>query len=264
MRQVLGRKQSMKPETESLWWDVIDHIEDYVSRAEVDRAADIARARIVEMTNGKKAEYSWSGGKDSLAIAALCQSVGIYKCQCFFTNLEFPAWEKFLFDNAPAGCEMVNVGFGLDYLVDHPEMIFPRGQLALRWPQQVQRAQFLRHLLETDIDVLITGHRLIDGNSNCGTNGIRKKSGGKILFTPIFDWPHELLFAFLHYNNIPLPFIYKWDRGFFEGTHLWVERFNYQQVYDIDPSVVIQAAAKLPSAKKFLEKLNHANSHEKT
>ena len=81
------------------------------------------------MTESKKASYSWSGGKDSLVIAELCQSVGIYKCQCFFTELEFPVWKKFLFENAPAGCEFVNVGFGLDYLVEHPEMIFPRGLL---------------------------------------------------------------------------------------------------------------------------------------
>ena len=261
MRQVLGRKQGMKPEDEKIWWNVINHIDEYVSANEVERATDIARARILKMTDGKKAAYSWSGGKDSLAIAALCQSVGIYKCQCFFTDLEFPAWKKFLFEHAPAGCEMVNVGFGLDYLVEHPDMIFPHGKTALRWPQQVQRAQFIRHLLGTDIDVLITGHRLIDGNDNCGTNGIRRKAGGKILFAPIFDWTHEMLFAFLHYNQIELPFIYKWNRGFFEGTHLWVERFNYQQVYDIDPTVVINAAKKLPSAKKFLEELTNANSH---
>ena len=133
------------------------------------------------MTESKKASYSWSGGKDSLVIAELCQSVGIYKCQCFFTELEFPVWKKFLLENAPAGCEFVNVGFGLDYLVEHPEMIFPRGQLATQWAIQVQRKQFLRNLLNNDIDVLITGHRVIDSNNNCGQNGIRRKSKGKNL-----------------------------------------------------------------------------------
>lgn len=255
MRQVLGSKLSMKPEDEVKWWNVINHIEDYVSFSEVERATEIARARILKVTNNKKAAYSWSGGKDSLVVSELCKSVGIYKCQCFFTDLEFPTWKKFLLDNAPVGCEFVNVGFGLDYLAEHPEMIFPRGKLAVQWAIQVQRKQFLRHLLDSDINVLITGHRLIDSNSNCGVNGIRKKAKDKILLAPIYDWSHELLFAFLHYHKIELPFIYKWYRGFFEGTHLWVERENYQQVYNIDPSVVVQAAEKVPSAKKFLENL---------
>ena len=100
---------------------------------------------------------------------------------------------------------------------------------------------------------MITGHRFIDSNDNSGKNGIRRKTGGKILYAPIFDWTHEMLFAFLHYHKIELPFIYKWYRGFFYGTHVWAERQNYEQVYEIDSQVVIDAAKVLPSAKEFLK-----------
>ena len=111
---------------------------------------------------------------------------------------------------------------------------------------------------------MILGHRTIDGNV-CGKDGVRVQRQGGILLAPIFDWTHELLFAYLHYNKIELPFVYKWPRGFRHGTHNWAERSmddideGYREVYKIDPSVVIQAAEKLPSARKFLEELNNAD-----
>ena len=258
MKQVLGRKQSMKPSDETKWWEVINHIEDYVSKVEVERATDIARARILRITNGKKAAYTWSGGKDSLVISDLCQSVGITNCQCFYTGLEFPKWKKFLFENAPAGCEMIYVDFDLDYLAKHPEMIFANGRLSQIWNKKIQQEHFRKYLEESEIDVVIIGHRTIDGN-NCGKEGIRVQKKGGILYAPIYDWTHELLFAYLHYNNIELPPIYRWLRGFRHGTHNWAERSTptvnegYAEIYEIDPTVVIQAAEKLPSAKKFLE-----------
>ena len=268
MKRVLGRKQSMKPKDENFWWKVINNIEEYVSREEVARASDIARAKILQMTTGKRAAYTWSGGKDSLVIAELCRSVGITACQCFYTGLEFPAWKKFLFANAPAGCEMIYVDFDLDFLVRHPEMIFANGRISQIWNRKIQQEHFRRYLKEKNLEVLILGHRTIDGNV-CGKEGIRIQREGGILYAPIYDWSHEQVFAFLHYNKIELPFIYKWLRGFRHGTHNWAERSTpsvnegYREIYKIDPSVVIQAAEKLPSAKKFLEEIKNADRDEK-
>lgn len=268
MKRVLGRKQSMKPADEKVWWDVINNIEEYVSREELARATDIARARILKMTSGKKAAYTWSGGKDSLVISDLCQSVGITACQCFYTGLEFPAWKKFLFENAPTGCEMIYVHFDLDFLARHPEMIFANGRTSQIWNKKIQQEHFRKYLHDKKIDVVIIGHRTIDGNV-CGKNGIRFQRQGGTLYAPIFDWSHELVFAYLHYKGIELPFMYKWIRGFRHGTHNWAERSTptlnegYREVYAIDPLVVIQAAEKLPSARKFLEEMKSANSNKK-
>ena len=266
MKKVLGRKQSMKPADEKVWWNVINHIEEYVSEEEVARATDIARARILKMTSGKKAAYTWSGGKDSLVISDLCQSVGITACQCFYTGLEFPAWKKFLFENAPADCEMIYVDFDLDFLAQHPEMIFANGRISQIWNRKIQQEHLLKYLHNESLDVVIIGHRTIDGNI-CGKDGVRIQRQGGILYAPIFDWSHELLFAYLHYNKIELPFMYKWVRGFRHGTHNWAERSTptvdegYREVYAIDPSIVIQAAEKLPSARQFLEEMKNANSN---
>ena len=83
MKIVLGRKQSMKPDDENLWWNVINNIEDYVSLEETEQATKIARERILQVTLGKKSAYIWSGGKDSLVISDLCRNVGIENCQCW-------------------------------------------------------------------------------------------------------------------------------------------------------------------------------------
>lgn len=259
MKKVLGRKQSMKPADEQLWWNVINHIEDYVSREESARATDIARARILKMTNGKKAAYAWSGGKDSLVISDLCRSIGVTACQCFVSGIEYPAWEKFLLLNAPPNCEIINVGFDLDFIAKHDKLLFAQGKIEQFWNVNVRQKYLKKYILDKKLEVLILGRRTIDGNV-CGKNGVRIQRQGGIVYSPIFDWSHELLFAYLHYNKIELPFIYRLPRGFFFGTHFWVERDSFAEVYAIDPSIVVEAARKLPSAKKFLEDLNNAAS----
>lgn len=248
----LGRKQSMKAEDEIKWWRVIDNIEHYVSRSEVEAATIEALNKIKKMTEGKKTAYMWSGGKDSLVIADLCKHAEITKSFCLVTGLEYPEWLKFLQKNKPPNCETINIDYDLDFIAEHNELLFAEGKIEQFWNINVRQKYFQKIILENKLDVLILGHRKIDGNI-CGNDGIRTPRYGKILYAPIYDWSHEILFAFLHYHNIPLPFIYKWYRGFFYGTHNWAERQNYEQVYEIDPQVVIDAAKVLPSAKEFLK-----------
>ena len=64
-----------------------------------------------------------------------------------------------------------------------------------------------------------------------------------------YQWRHE-------------PCIYGWKDGFIQGTHAWPERDfcdtleqGYREVYEIDPSSVIKAAKKLPSAAAFLREV---------
>ena len=262
IERLLCRKQNMKPADQANWWKIINNIDHYVSRTSVEGATQIVRQKILSITQGKRAAYSWSGGKDSLVIADICQSIGITKCQCIITDVEYPKWESYMRLNAPPVCKMVEVGFGLSYLREHPEMNFPRGKTFQKWYQMVQRNNFTAYMKDENLDVLILGHRTIDGNV-CGINGIRRNASGGILYAPLHAWSHEMLFAYLFYHGIELPFIYKWKNGFYQGTHWWPARKvdsveqGYQEVYEIDKSVVINAAAVLPSAKKFLESVKN-------
>ncbi len=243
---------------EAKWWAVINRIEEYVSNAEVAAATAEALDRIKAAVAGRNAAFAWSGGKDSLVIADLCQRAGLTKSFCLVTGLEYPAWLKFLRDNKPPNCEIVDVGFGLEYLASHSEMIFPQGKIFQRWYNQVQHKNHARYMKANNLDVLILGRRKIDGNC-CGSGGAVVSRDGRLTYSPLFDWCHELLFGYMHYNGLELPEMYRWRRGFYNGTHNWAERKvesvaqGYSEVYEIDPTILIEAAKILPSAKEFLE-----------
>ena len=56
------------------------------------------------------------------------------------------------------------------------------------------------------------------------------------------------------------PNIYGWKNGYLCGTHPWPARQwtggtenGWREVYDIDPSIVIEAAEKIESARAFLK-----------
>ena len=242
----------MTAEDEQKWWNVINNIEKYVSRAEVEIATAEVLDRIKTITTNKKVAYAWSGGKDSLVIADLCKRAEIIKSFCLVTELEYPQWLKFLQENKPPNCEIINVGYDLDFIAKHSELLFAVGKLEQFWNINIRQKNFKKYIQKNKLEVLILGRRKIDGNF-CGKKGLRLSNDNCIIYSPIFDWSHELLFAYMHYNKIELPFIYKLQRGFNFGTHLWVERDTFQEVYDIDPSIVIKAAEKIPDARKWLE-----------
>lgn len=258
MNIVLGRKQVNKPNDS--WQYVVDHIEDYVTREECDKATEAMKQRISEAVSGKKAAFAWSGGKDSLVLADICRQIGVTKCALFMTRLEYPAFESWLLENKPEGCEVIMLPYDLDWLKQHPEMLFPRGKEMQLWHKIVQRHSMISYFNKEHLDILMIGHRRKDGNT-CGKDGFTRRKHGEVLYAPLYDWSHEMIFAYLHYNGIELPLIYKWDKGYFNGTHFWPSRIcdspeqGWREVYAIDPTVVVKAAEKLDEARSFLKEV---------
>lgn len=70
MKCILGRKQNIKNED---WLYAIEHIEELVSKEEMELMEAITVDEIRKATEGKKAAYAWSGGKDSIVLANLCR-----------------------------------------------------------------------------------------------------------------------------------------------------------------------------------------------
>ena len=256
MKQVLASKHHT---TQQQWLDALSGIETLITRQEVESYAETARDRIRMATRGKHAAYAWSGGKDSIVIADLCEAVGVHEGYFAYCDLDYPAFIRWCAANKPAGVKMMHTGYGLDLLVEHPELIFARGAVGQRWHQISQRRPFTRMYFDNKLDVLLVGHRTIDGNV-CGPDFTIRKNTGETRFSPLADWPHEALLGYIHYHDLALPPIYGWKDGFIQGTHAWPERDfcesleqGYREVYEIDPSIIIAAAKKLPSAAAFLK-----------
>ena len=259
MKQILGRKQSSK---NADWIQAFEHIEELISPEEVKDYADEALSEIRRATNGKKAAYAYSAGKDSIVLADLCEKAGVTTGYFAYCDLDYPAFVAWVKKHKPAGVQMMHTGYGLDWLYHHQNLIFAEGILGQRWHQISQRGPFTRMFFDNHLDLLLMGHRTIDGNF-CGPDGYIWKSSGEVRFSPLRAWPHEALLGYIHYNALPLPPIYGWKDGWVQGTHAWPEREfcsqdimkGYREIYEIDPSIVLDAAKKIPSARRFLEEV---------
>lgn len=165
-------------------------------------------------------------------------------------------------ENKPQSCEIINVGLDLDWLAKHEKMLFPQdSSIAGHWFSIVQHKAQREYFLRNELDMILLGRRRADGNYTGKGGNIYTDSKGVTRFSPIADWTHEQVLAFIYYNEIPLPPIYGWKNGYLCGTHPWPARQwtgstenGWQEVYDIDPSIVTAAAEKIESAKRFLEK----------
>ena len=256
MKHFLGRKQTS---SNADWIHALTNIEELISRSEVEDLTSEAVADIRAAAAEKNVAYAWSGGKDSIVLSKLCEAAGVNAGYYAYSDLDYPAFVHWCLENKPAGVIPMHTGYNLDWLVKHRRLIFAQGQLGQRWHIINQRGPFTRMYFDNHLDALIVGHRVIDGNV-CGKDGYIRKKSGEVRYAPIFKWPHEAVLGFIHYNDLELPPIYGWKDGFVIGTHAWPEREfcktveqGYREVYEIDPSIVMQAAERLPSARSFIE-----------
>ena len=258
MRRVLGRKHST---SNADWLNAVDHIEDLISLDEVEAYTETAIDRIRTATSGKHAAYAWSGGKDSIVLGDILARAGITEGFFAYCDLDYPAFIRWVKENKPSGVMMMHTGYDLPWLAKNQELIFARGQIGQRWHQISQKGPFTRMFFGGKLDVLLLGHRVIDGNV-CGPDGFIRKKTGEVRFNPLYDWPHEAILGYIHYHNLALPPFYEWKDGYVQGTHAWPERDfcltlkqGYQEVYDIDSSLIVDAAQYIPSARAFLREV---------
>lgn len=254
----LGRKQSISNET---WLKAMETIEDSISREELNRLADATIQDIKTRVKGKRAAYAWSGGKDSIVLGNLCEAAGVVDSMIGVCDLEYPDFVAWIEANKPTGCEVINTHQGMDWLAYHQEMLFPQNSAtAGRWFSLVQHRAQRIYSKSHALDLIILGRRKADGNYvGQGTN-IYTDGKGVTRFSPLATWSHEHVLAYIHYHQLPLPPIYEWKNGYLCGTHPWPARQwtgsvenGWREVYDIDPSIVIEAAEKIESARAFLK-----------
>lgn len=255
---VLGRKQRIKNDD---WLKAIETIEDTVSREQIEERIRKTVEEIQKKTEGKKAAYAWSGGKDSVVLAEVCRQAGITSCVLVVCNLEYQAFTEWVDTHKPPELEIINTGQDLKWLADHQHMLFPQdSKYAAQWFHIVQHRGQAKYYKDNDLDVMLLGRRRADGNYVGKGDNIYTNGQGVTRYSPLSDWSHEELLACIHYYGLELPPIYGWKNGYLCGTHAWParqwtgsEENGWKEVYEIDSSIVTEAAAYLPGAKAFLE-----------
>lgn len=258
--ELLGRKQRI---SNHAWLEAIAHIEETVSKKELDKKVIQVVRDIKEKTKGKKAAYSWSAGKDSIVLGKICEQAGITDCMLAVCNLEYPAFEKWVEENAPAGLTIINTGQGIEWLKAYPEMLFPKdAKTAANWFKIVQHRAQEKYYKEKGLDMILLGRRRADGNYVGRGSNMYTNARGVTRYSPLADWTHEEILAYIHYYKLPVPPIYDWENGYLCGTHPWPARQHmktdeqaWQEVYGIDKLIVEKAAVHIDGAKLFLDSI---------
>lgn len=260
MGDVLGRKQRIK---NSDWIDTFGKIEQLVTKKELDRLVEKTVKEIKKKTKGKKAAYAWSGGKDSLVLGEICRRAGITPCVLVISNLEYKEFTEWVEGHKPPELSIINTGQDIKWLANHLQMLFPQdSKFAARWFQIVQHRGQTKYYKEQELDMLLLGRRRADGNYVGKGDNIYTNGQGVTRYSPMSDWTHEQVLAYIHYYNLEMPPIYDWKNGYLCGTHPWPARQwtgsvenAWAEIYEIDSSIVTEAAEHIQSAKDFLESL---------
>lgn len=136
MKNILGRKQSIRNED---WLKAMESIEDLISKEELEEKVYATVQEIQRMTDGKNVAYAWSAGKDSIVLGKICEAAGVTDCMIGVCNLEYPAFVEWIMEHKPDGLEIINTGQDIEWLVKHPDMLFPQdSKAAARWFSIVQ------------------------------------------------------------------------------------------------------------------------------
>jgi len=253
---MLGRKSTL---TNEQWLTAVANIKSIVSADEINQLEKDTISEIKTKAEGKKAAYAWSGGKDSIVLSALCEKAGIADCVMGVCNLEFAEFTTWVEQNKPTGLEIINTGLNMDWLEKNQDLIFPDAAGLARWCREIHIKAQTMYFKKHKLDVLLQGRRKADGNFVGRGDNIYTNGKGVTNYSPLSDWSHEMLLAYIAYNNLPLPPIYDWVNGYKRGTHAWPMRpgcktknEGWQEIYEIDPAIVIDAAQRIESAKEFL------------
>ncbi len=251
-------------DSNELWMEVYNNIENYISKEEIDAKIEEAVERVKRTVAGKKAVYAWSGGKDSVVLQLVMERAGVK--DCFFTTtreLQYTNFREWLKSNSPEGLEVIDQGYNLEWLSLHPRYLFAENTVIdAQWMALAQWKGQEEYHKKYRPDIIIVGRRIMDGN-NCGPQGLYTNKKGITRYSPLWDWRGEDILAVIRYYNLSIPPNYLLDKkdGWYLGSILWHQRpgytktelENWEELYAFDKGVVIEASEYFPLAKKVVE-----------
>lgn len=107
-------------------------------------------------------------------------------------------------------------------------------------------------------DLLLRNYRTLKASYE---NAVYKSKEGEVteVLEDIMTMKDDIL-AYIHYYDVKLPPIYDWEKGYLCGTHPWparqymeTEQQGWKEVYDIDKTIVENAAQHFDGARDFLK-----------
>lgn len=255
---MLGRKQNVD---NAMWMQVLREIEEHVSKEELDKKIEQTVVDIQAKVGDKKAAFAWSGGKDSLVLEQICYMANIKECVLVISDMEYREFLAWVTDHMPECLEVLDTHQDIEWLKKHEHMLFPQNSTtAAQWFHIVQHRGQAKYYKTRHLDIMLLGRRKADGNYVGKGSNIYTDGKGVTRYSPLSDWSHEEILAFIHYYKIPLPPFYEWQNGYYCGTHPWPARQwtgsianGWKEVYNIDKSIVVHASQYIESAKLFLE-----------
>ena len=269
---MLNKKQNIKDNAE--WLNAFEHCTDKISVAEI-RDLEHKTLKLINSVGNAYGNIcsGWIAGKDSLALDRILSKAGIDYTPVMWQGVnQYPAMIEWIANNKPENLITETVDkFTLEFLEAHPDYLFCQNGTRTKWMSEKWK-RYKADIKKHGFDLFIVARRLKDGNI-CGSreNGYIVKKDYNT-FSPLAEWSHEQVLAYIKYENIPLPPFYFWKRGFLIGSVAmgeWTERpvldlsvdDVWREIYEIDKSIVFNAADTLTSAKTFLERnnLSHEN-----
>lgn len=218
------------------------------------RAEHLIELAISRIPRGK-CVYTWSGGKDAIALQCICERAGITDCALGTIGFrwEYPSFVKYVNENKPDNLVIKDYGITADFLNSNEHLLFPDNYKDVYyWMIHCNQRTFNEFLKETSADFVLCGHRRQDGN--IVKDGIIKQ---KVF--PMYDFTHEDVFLIIGYCGKQLPEIYFYKDGFQNGTHTWLERegghVGMSELLQIDKNILLENR-NLNKINRFLKARN--------
>lgn len=261
---MLQKKQGIKNNQE--WLDAFAKSTELYSKEYIKALEEKTVEHIKRVAAGfENVCCGWIAGKDSIVLYDILKKSGVKVTPIMWRGInEYPCMAEWIEKNKPKNLvEEVIDKFSFDFLEKNPQYLFMQGDTRQKWMSvkwRRQKADIKKH----KFDLFIVARRLKDGNQ-CGlkADDFLVDCKGYKTYSPLAEWNHEEMFAYIRYNGLELPPFYSFKRGFLAGSVAMGEWTEYpvmdlsekdvwNEIYEIDKSIVENAAVHLTSARKYL------------
>jgi 3'-phosphoadenosine 5'-phosphosulfate sulfotransferase (PAPS reductase)/FAD synthetase len=205
----------------------------------------------------KKPLLAFSGGKDAIAAAIIAAEFGVRDAVCeesfYFTMQKQDT--RALVKQLGLNCSIFD-SLTLPWLAKHPEHLFSRDTpMRSRFFTLRQQRTVAKFAEKHGYDAVIFGRR---NDTNC-VRADHYMARGKLQVFPVRRWREEDVWAFLSQKGIAKPRIYSTAYGDNQNNGPF-NIYNakptvdecWKDMYGVEPALVIQAAAHIPSAAQAI------------